>query len=128
MRILLDTHLLIWIATDRARVGPVALDLVADRSVDAAFSAVSIWEIAVKRALDRPDFAFDPMEIRDGCLERDISEVSMTSAHGMAVGGLPMVHRDPFDRLLLAQALVENRLLLTRDRILASYDVPVRLV
>ena len=128
MRVLLDTHLLIWIAADRAKAGPVAIDLIRDPAVDAAFSAVSIWEITVKRALGRVDFRFAPDEIRDGCLSNDITEVDMTSAHGMAVAALPMLHRDPFDRLLLAQALVENRLLLTRDRMLVGYDVPVRLV
>ncbi|WP_298172118.1 type II toxin-antitoxin system VapC family toxin [Novosphingobium sp.] len=128
MKLLLDTHLLIWTAAAPDKLSKKARKLIEDRDNEIAFSAVSIWEIAIKYALQRPDFNVDPHLVRRGCLDNAMTELAMTSAHAITTASLPPIHKDPFDRLLIAQAMAEGVTLLTADEAIARYRGPIRLV
>jgi PIN domain nuclease of toxin-antitoxin system len=125
MRLLLDTHALLWTAQEPGRLSRKAHRLFQDVSNELFFSVVSIWEIGVKSALNRPDFRFDPRVLRAELLLRGFEELSVTGDHVLAVEQLPLLHRDPFDRLLLCQAMVGGLTLATNDAILSSYPVSV---
>lgn len=92
------------------------------------FSAVSTWEITIKRGLGRTDFRVAPALLRRGLIENGYDEVSVTSTHAIEVGRLPAVHKDPFDRMLVAQAASEGLLLITGDALVARYPGPIQLV
>ena len=92
------------------------------------FSPASLWEVAIKRGLGREDFRVDPRLLRRGLLDNGYRELPITSEHAVAVDGLPPIHKDPFDRLLVAQATVEGIALLTADPLVAHYPGPVRQV
>lgn len=126
MKLVLDTHLLLR-ATLGLPLSAVAGDLLAQADPP-MFSAVSIWEVAIKRGLNRPDFSADPAVLRRALLDHGYVELPMTSAHAVAVLSLPPIHKDPFDRMLVAQATTEGVTLLTSDRVLAQYPGPVRRV
>lgn len=106
--ILLDTHVLLWAAADSPRLSDAARDLLADLDVQPLFSAASIWEVTIKSGLGRSDFVVDPAALRRGLLANDYLEIPITGTHAVAVGSLPPMHTDPFDRLLLAQARTEG--------------------
>jgi PIN domain nuclease of toxin-antitoxin system len=125
---LLDTHLLIWAAMGSPRLSPAARAAIEHPAPPPVFSAVSIWEVAVKNALDRPDFVVDPRRLRRELLASDYRELDVTSEHGIEAASLPLLHRDPFDRMLLGQARAEGLTLLTSDRHLAPYGEFVQLV
>ena len=99
-----------------------------DSGNELMFSAASIWEVAIKRAIGRTQFQVDPRLLRRGLLDNGYSELSINSHHATAVGELPPLHKDPFDRILIAQATVEGIMLLTRDPRMAQYSGPIRLV
>lgn len=128
MKLLIDTHLLLWAAEGgpSAAASPEAQRLIADPDNLLCFSAVSIWEVAIKAGLGRDDFQVDPDLLRRGLLDNGYVELPMTSAHAVAVRHLPPIHKDPFDRMLVAQATVEGVILLTADAMLAGYPGPVR--
>lgn len=105
---LLDTHLLMWGAFSPARLSKKAAKVLDEDPALLVFSIVSLWEITIKRGLNRPDFRFDPQMLRSQLLQRGLTELEITAAHAMAVGKLPLLHRDPFDRLLVSQAKVER--------------------
>jgi PIN domain nuclease of toxin-antitoxin system len=128
MNVLLDTHLLLWAAAAPAQMPRAAAELLGRDDYAFHFSAIAIWEIAIKRGRQRPDFTFDPGEMRDGFLQRGVREVPVSSEHALALLELPQLHRDPFDRMLIAQARVERMVLLTSDRRLAAYGSPVKVV
>ena len=128
MKLLLDTHLLLWAATAPQRLSAEAQGLFNDPNNELYFSAVSIWEVAIKRGLDRPDFQLDVRQFRRGLVDNGYIELLMSSLHAVAIDILPAVHRDPFDRMLVAQASVEGLPLLTSDAVLAQYSGAVRLV
>ena len=128
MRLLLDTHLLLWAAGDPGRLPAAALALLDDPTHELVFSAASLWEIAIKCRLGRKDFRVDPRLLRRGLLDNGYGELTITSEHAVATEGLPPIHKDPFDRILVAQALVEGVALLTVDPIVAQYGDPVRKV
>lgn len=128
MKLLLDTHLLLWSAGQPQRLSPAARELIEDPANEPVFSAVSLWEIAIKRGLGRADFQVEPRILRRGLLDNGYAELSMNSDHAVAIEGLPPLHRDPFDRILIAQATVEGILLLTADSQVSQYPGPVRLV
>jgi PIN domain nuclease of toxin-antitoxin system len=94
---------------------------------DLHFSVASLWEIAIKRGLDRPDFQVDARILRRGLIDNGYRELAIMSAHAVAIDMLPPIHRDPFDRLLIAQAAVEGITLLTNDATIARYPGPIRL-
>jgi len=126
--ILVDTHLLIWSATGSPRLSEAARTAIEFPAPPPVFSAVSIWEVAMKSALDRPDFRVDARRLRNELLASDYRELDVTSAHAIEASALPLHHRDPFDRMLVGQALSEGLTLLTSDRRLAAYGSFVQLV
>jgi PIN domain nuclease of toxin-antitoxin system len=121
MKLLLDTNMVLWTASDSIRLPDAARAALEDRSNELWFSVVSIWEIAIKQGLNRTDFRFDARAIRDQLLDNGFQELVMTSAHAIAIGSLPLIHKDPFDRLLIAQAMAEGVTLLTVDSKIAKY-------
>ena len=128
MRFLLDTHVLLWAAGEPGRLTPQARDLLRDPATELMFSTASIWEVVIKSSLGRSDFRVDPWLLRDGLRRNGYRELAIRSDHALAVGHLPPIHSDPFDRILMAQARVENITLLTRDEKLAGYPVRIRAV
>lgn len=126
MKVLLDTHLLLWAAGDPARLSPAARAIVDAPENELFFSAASLWEVVIKAALGREDFQVDPSTLRRGLLDNGYGELPVDSRHAVAVGGLPPIHKDPFDRILVAQAQVEGILLMTADPLVARYPGPVR--
>lgn len=132
MKLLLDTHLLLWAAgSDVKSTGALsaeAIALIDDRTNELFFSAASIWEVTIKNGLGREDFKADPHLLRRGLLDNGYVELPITSEHTLAVSSLPHLHKDPFDRLLIAQAMVEGITLLTSDPVVASYPGPIRKV
>ena len=128
MKLLLDTHILIWAAGQSRSLPPVARALLDDPANDLLFSAASLWEIAIKQGLRREDFQIDPRLLRRSLLDRGYIELAITGAHAAAVAGLPAVHKDPFDRILVAQSMVEGITLLTSDPLVAQYPALVRIV
>ena len=126
MKFLLDTHLILWAAGQPDRLPVAALREIENPENELLFSPVSLWEVAIKRGLGRDDFQVDPRLLRRGLLDNGYRELPMTSEHAVAVDGLPPIHKDPFDRLLVAQSLVEGVTLLTVDERLADYPAPVR--
>ncbi|PWR25714.1 type II toxin-antitoxin system VapC family toxin [Zavarzinia aquatilis] len=128
MRLLLDTHLLLWAASAPDRLAPAVVDLLEDGNNSPVFSAASLWEVTIKRGLGRADFTVDPRLLRRGLIDNGYAELAITSEHAVAVDGLPPLHKDPFDRILVAQAQVEELLLLTADAAIARYPGPIRLV
>ena len=128
MKLLLDTHLLLWAAGGPAHLSARARALIKDPANQLVFSAASLWEIAIKCRLGRDDFRVDPRLLRRGLLDNGYGELPITSEHAVALDGLPALHKDPFDRILVAQATVEGLTLLTTDPVVAQYRGPVRKV
>ena len=128
MKLLLDTHLLLWAASAPDRLSTAALALIQDPDNSLMFSAASLWEVTIKQGLGRSDFQVDPRLLRRGLIDNAYIELSITSDHALAVASLPPLHKDPFDRLLAAQSQIEGVLLITADPILGQYPGPVRLV
>ena len=128
MRLLVDTHLLLWAAGQPDRLSAETRRLLNDDHNELLFSAASLWEIAIKNSLGRSDFRADPDPLRRGLLNNAWVELPITSTHAVAVSRLPPIHRDPFDRMLLAQAETEGITLLTADATMARYPGPVKLV
>ncbi len=128
MRLLLDTHLLLWAVASSQRVSPEARSLIEDPRNDVFFSAASLWEIAIKSTLRRKDFRVDLPLMQSAMSDMGVIELPVRSEHAVRVTELPPVHRDPFDRLLVAQSLVEPMVLLTNDAVLARYGPVVRVV
>jgi PIN domain nuclease of toxin-antitoxin system len=128
VKLLLDTHLILWVATRPAKLPAAARRLIENPRNEPMFSVASLWEIALKQALGRADFHVDPHVLRRGLLENDYIEKPILAEHVLATANLPPLHHDPFDRLLIAQATVEGVVLLTADETLARYPGPVRAV
>lgn len=128
MRLLLDTHLLLWTVGRLAQLSVATRQLVDNPENQIFFSAASIWEVAIKYGLGRPDFRTDPRMLRYSLFAHRYAELPVTGGHAMAVATLPPLHRDPFDRLLIAQSIVEGITLLTVDRLTASYPAPIQQV
>ena len=128
MDLLLDTHLLLWAASEPRRLSVAAEALINDRNNRPYFSAASLWEIVIKQNLQRPDFEVDPHLLRRGLVENGYLELPITARHTSAVSHLPPLHKDPFDRILVAQAECEGIALLTSDDQVAQYPGPIRKV
>jgi PIN domain nuclease of toxin-antitoxin system len=128
VKLLLDTHLLLWAAGEPARLSTAARTLMRNAENELMFSAASFWEIVIKRGLGREDFQVDPGLLRRGLFDNGYTELLIGSDHALAVDALPRLHKDPFDRILVAQAIVEGVLLLTADPLVAQYAGPIRRV
>ena len=128
MKLLLDTHLLLWAAGSPDQLPATSRPLLEDPLNELFFSAASLWEIAIKRGLGRSDFQVDARVLRRGLLDNGYQEFSITSEHAVFIDSLPPLHKDPFDRIIVAQATVEGVILLTADALVAQYPGPVRYV
>ena len=127
MKLLLDTHLILWAAGEPEKLPSGAVDLIENAESELLFSAVSLWEIAIKSGLGRDDFRVNARLLRRGLIDNGYSELPITGEHTLMVDTLPSIHKDPFDRLLVAQAISEGIMLLTSDELVAKYAGPVRL-
>lgn len=128
MKLLLDTHLILWAAGEPEKLPSGAVDLIENAESELLFSAVSLWEIAIKSGLGRDDFRVNARLLRRGLIDNGYSELPITGEHTLMIDTLPSIHKDPFDRLLVAQAISEGIMLLTSDDLVAKYAGPVRLV
>ena len=128
MRFLFDTQVAIWTLIDDPRLSQAAREILNDPENEFLFSVCNIWEIAIKRALKKPDFHHDPRQIRRYLLRNGCEELTIQSRHAVEVDFLPPIHKDPFDRMLIAQAMVEGIVLLTTDAVIAQYPGPIRKV
>jgi len=128
MKLILDTQMLIWATFWSEKLPAQARQLIVDRGNDVFFSPVSLWETAIKNSRNRPDFNIEARKLRRRLLECGYQEIPITGIHTIAISDLPLLHKDPFDRLLLAQAKIEGFTLLTADAVLAAYPAPVLLV
>lgn len=128
MNLLLDTHLLLWAAghdPDANMLPGRAAVLIEDETNILHFSPASIWEVAIKSALGRRDFDAEPHRLRRGLLDNGYVELAITGEHAAGVARLPSIHKDPFDRMLISQAICEGITLLTSDAKVAGYDGPI---
>ena len=125
MKILLDTHVLLWVAGDPKQLSAQARKLLEDPQNQLYFSAASLWEISIKNKLGRTDFKVDLPVFRRNLLDYGFEEITINSAHTLAIEALPNFHKDPFDRMLIAQTIVEGITLMTADSAVAEYPVAV---
>jgi len=126
VKFLLDTHVVIWAAINPSRIPTLSRELIFNPLNNIFFSTVNIWEATIKYGLGKKVFPVEPHTLRRGLLEHNYAEIAITSAHALAVGALPPIHRDPFDRILIAQAITEGITLLTADAVVAKYPGPIR--
>ena len=128
MRLLVDTHLLLWATAASRRLPKAARELIEDAGNDVYYSAASLWEVAIKLGLRRSDFDVDLEELRRALAEMGFVELPVTGVHAQRLVSLPPIHKDPFDRMLVAQCLSEPLILLTNDGTLEGYGDFVRVV
>jgi len=128
MRLLLDTHLLLWAVGPDERLSATARQLIGDPDNEVCFSTVSIWEVAIKHGRGRDDLQVDPRLLRRELVDNLYRELPVTGEHAVVIASLPPLHRDPFDRMLVAQSMVEGIMLLTSDPLVAQYPGPVQKV
>lgn len=126
MKLLLDTHILLWAAGEPSRIPSSARALLEDPEIALLYSPASLWEVAIKRTLNRADFQVDPHLLRRGLLDNGYAELPITGEHAVALLTLPPIHKDPFDRMLVAQALTAGIELLTTDEMVGRYPGPIR--
>ncbi|MGH7821237.1 MAG: type II toxin-antitoxin system VapC family toxin [Candidatus Binatia bacterium] len=124
MKLLLDTHALVWALADPAKLPARIRDDVREPANEVFVSPANIWEIAIKHALGKIDAEAEA--IATAAAESGFKELPVRIPHTVRIASLPAIHRDPFDRLLIAQALVEELTLATRDRVFRSYGVTTR--
>lgn len=128
MKLLLDTQVLLWAAFVPERLSEAARAAIEDPGNALQFSPISLWEVAIKSGIGREDFTVDAAILRRGLIDNGYGELLFASAHAVATAALPPIHKDPFDRALVAQATVEGVALMTADRNVARYPGPIRLV
>jgi PIN domain nuclease of toxin-antitoxin system len=126
MKYLLDTHVLLWAAATPEKISPSVRAQLEDPQNQLYFSAASIWEIAIKQDLNREDFKIDVMQFRQALLENEYEELPIGSDHAVFTRALTNHHIDPFDRILIAQAWVEDITLITADERVAQYIGPIQ--
>jgi PIN domain nuclease of toxin-antitoxin system len=122
MKLLLDTHAALWLLRGDERLGETARRQLADDTNQVLLSAAVVWEIAIKRALGKLTV---PDEYLTLLFDAGVQSLPVSVAHAAGVADLPPHHRDPFDRMLVSQARAEGAALVTRDKALAPYDVPL---
>ena len=125
MKLLLDTHIILWAAQGAEQLTSKAKALIEDPENQLYFSAASLWEISIKNKLGRADFKVDLAVLRRNLLDNGFEEIAINSAHAIGVDALPNIHKDPFDRMLIAQTVVEGVTLMTADSAVAEYPVAV---
>jgi PIN domain nuclease of toxin-antitoxin system len=125
MKYLLDTHVILWAAGQPERLSETARNIILEPRNALFFSAASIWEIVIKRGLGRDDFKVDPYRLRKLLTINGYTELPITAEHVLRVDTLPLLHKDPFDRVLVAQARSEAMLFLTVDSAVMQYGDPV---
>ncbi len=128
MRLLLDTHLTLWAFFEHKRLSALAKSLLEDRQNSLVFSTASLWEIGIRRGLNKKRFQVDPRVLRRAMLDDGYEELPVLGQHAVEVDSLPPIHKDPFDRILIAQAMVEGITLLTADPAIGQYPGPIRRV
>jgi len=128
MRLLLDTHLLLWAMAASRKLPSAVKSQLLDPNNEVYYSAASLWEISIKRGLRRRDFRIDPDALLGALRESGFIELPITAVHAVGVARLPPIHKDPFDRMLVAQSMAEPMTLLTNDTLLADYWDGVKLV
>ena len=128
MKFLLDTHILIWAAIAPHKISSELTSLLSDPSNYLYFSSASIWEISIKESMGKKDFKVSTKKLHEGLVENGYKEIKVSALHAMEVIKLPFIHRDPFDRILVATAIWENMPLLTNDCILSPYHSLVRVL
>ena len=128
MRYLLDTHVLLWAASSPEKFTPEVRATLENPQNELVFSAASMWEIAIKNSLERPDFKVDMWNLRRCLQDNEYTEIPVTSAHAAFTQVLEKLHKDPFDRMLIAQACVDDLMLLTADRLVAQYSGPIEMI
>lgn len=128
MKFLLDTHVLLWAAGMPEKFSSSTTLLLGSPENELFFSVASLWEIAIKHGLGRDDFQVDARLLRRGLLDNGYSELPITSEHAVSIDSLPPIHKDPFDRMLVAQATVEGITLLTADAFVVQYPGPIQKV
>jgi PIN domain nuclease of toxin-antitoxin system len=128
MRVLLDTHVLLRAVADSRKLPKATKKFLEDPENEVWYSTASLWEIAIKNSLGKPSFRVDAEIVHAVLGETGFLELPIRGSHAVAVAKLPNVHRDPFDRMLAAQALTEPLVLLTNDKALAKYPIQVRIV
>jgi PIN domain nuclease of toxin-antitoxin system len=128
LNLLVDTHLLLWAAVEPHKLSRTARRTLEDAGAQLWFSAATLWEVAIKYGLGRDDFRVSPRQLRRGLIDHGWRELAVSSGHAVAIEDLPPIHKDPFDRMLLAQAHVEGLTLITSDEIVARYPGRVRKV
>ncbi len=126
MKLLLDTHLLLWTAGGKPELPLPAKKMIEDPTNELFFSAASLWEISIKQTLGRADFQVDPQVLRRALFDNGYQEIVVSSLHAAATATLPPIHKDPFDRMLVAQAIAEGITLLTCDSEVAQYKGPIK--
>lgn len=125
MKLLLDTHILLWAASASKKLSKKALKFIKDKDNDLFFSAASLWEISIKNNLGRDDFKVDPRLLRRGMLDNGYSELPIMGEHTLTLDSLPDIHKDPFDRILISQAYTEGFTLVTADGLVGKYPGPI---
>jgi len=123
MKLLLDTNILLWAAA--GTLPTTASKHILDESNELFFSSANIWEVVIKHGLNRPDFIADPNLLHVALLENGYVQIPIEAKHTLLTGTLPMIHKDPFDRILIAQSISEGMSLLTTDEIIAEYPAPI---
>lgn len=121
MRLLLDTHVVLWLLTDSARLSPRDRALIGADDAECHVSVASWWELSIKESRGIMALPMRTTEVRGAALYAGLREVSVSGAHALRVADLPPLHRDPFDRMLIAQSLCEPMRLVTADAVMASY-------
>ncbi|MDE3988996.1 type II toxin-antitoxin system VapC family toxin [Glaesserella parasuis] len=125
MKILLDSHILLWLAWDKKEnLSPQAVELLDDPTSEIYFSLASLWEIAIKSSLGKPDFDIDVEALEQGLIQVGCRMLAIELPHILKQAQYPFIHRDPFDRLLMAQAEVENVFFMTADTMILKYQKP----
>jgi PIN domain nuclease of toxin-antitoxin system len=121
VKLLLDTHIILWAAGEPEKLSESARNMLNDYRNSLYFSAASLWEIVIKRGVGRADFKVDAHRLRKMLILNGYIELPITSEHVLRVETLPEIHKDPFDRILIAQARSEAMLLLTVDAFVIEY-------
>lgn len=121
MNYLLDTHIVLWLAREPNKLSKQIIEILENLDNQIYFSSINLWEIALKNSLGKSGFQYDVVKLKILLLENGFLELPVTSNHAPAIATLPFIHKDPFDRMLIAQAMTENICLITDDDKILQY-------